>query len=253
MKNIVCLDCETTGLSFKDDYIIQLSAIKFDPKSFETIDERDWYVKPIHKYEITQGAFETHGLTKEFIEKNGRSMKEVAIEFLEFVDGCDFLSYNGNNFDIRMLYKDFELVGEEFPMDRQFYDSYMMDVKMNPRTLSNLYKKMTGKELEGAHNSLNDVRATVEIFKKQMEGLDYEDVKEWRENKILTPDGSIRLVNVNGGDDEIVFNMGKNKDKEFMKVAKEDPGYIKWFMENVASNYTKNVLKEYYAKNRKKS
>ena len=36
-----------------------------------------------------------------------------------------------------------------------------------------------------------------------------------------------------------------------MTVAELDPGYIKWFMENVASDYTKAVLREYYKKNRK--
>ena len=49
MRNIVCYDVETTGLSTKDDFIIQLSALKFNPETFETIEEKDWYVKPIHK------------------------------------------------------------------------------------------------------------------------------------------------------------------------------------------------------------
>lgn len=251
MRNIVCYDVETTGLSTKDDFIIQLSALKFNPETFETIEEKNWYVKPIHKYEISDGAFDAHGLTKEFIEENGRPMAEVANEFLEFVEDCDFLSYNGNGFDIRIIYKDFKLVGFEFPMDREFYDSYMMDVKMNPRNLSALYKRMTGKELDGAHNAMNDVRATVEIFQKQMETLDYEEVKNWPENKILTPDGSIRLRDMNEPDGDIIFNVGKYKDKEFMSVSQSDPGYIKWFMENVATDYTKRVLREYYAKNRK--
>lgn len=250
MRNLVAFDTETTGLSTKDDFIIQLSAIKFNPETFETIEERDWYVKPLHKYEISEGAFEAHGLTKEFIESNGIPMNKVAKEFLEFVEDCDFLSYNGNGFDVRIMYKDFKLVGLEFPMDRDFYDSYLMDVRMNPRNLGALYKKMTGKELEGAHNALNDVRATIEIFQKQMENLDYEEVKEWEENKILTPDGSIRRRTMNDPDSDIVFNVGKYRDKEFMSVSKTDPGYIKWFMENLATDYTKKVLREYYKKNR---
>ena len=36
-----------------------------------------------------------------------------------------------------------------------------------------------------------------------------------------------------------------------MEVSKKDPGYIKWYMENLAADYTKNILREYYAKNRK--
>lgn len=250
MRNIVCFDCETTGLSVKEDYIIQLSALKFNPETFEILGERDWYVKPIHKYEISEGAFEAHGLTKEFIEEHGRPMFEVAPEFLDFSKDCDFLSYNGNGFDIKIIYKDFLLEGIEFPMERDFYDAYMMDVRMNPRNLSSLYKKMTGKELEGAHNALNDVKATVEIFQKQMEGLDYQEVRNWGENKILTPDGSIRYRNISKPEGDIIFNIGKYRDKEFMSIYNSDPGYIKWFMENIASNYTKKILREYYKKNR---
>lgn len=251
MRNICCYDVETSGLSTKDDFILQLSAVKFNPETFEILGERNWYVNPMRKYEISEGAFAAHGITKEFIEENGRPMYEVAPEFLEFCKDCDFLSYNGNGFDIRIIYKDFQLEGIEFPMDREFYDSYMMDVKMNPRTLGALYKRMTGKELEGAHNALNDVMATIEIFKKQMEGLDYEDVKEWPENKILTPDGSIRYRDINDPEGDIVFSIGKYKDKEFMSVYESDYNYIKWFLNNVATDYTKAILRDYYKKNKK--
>lgn len=250
MKNIVAFDVETSGLSVINDFILQLSATKFNPKTFEIIDEKNWYINPVHKYEISPGALETHGITKEFIEKHGISMAVAGREFLEFSKDCDFLTYNGNSFDIKIIYKDFKLVGLEFPMDRNFFDSYMMDVKINPRTLTALYKKMTGKEMEGAHNSINDVRATIEIFKKQIEGLDLEEVIAWPENFVLTPDGSIKLRDISDKDSDILFNVGKYKDKEFMNICNDDPSYIKWFMSNVASDYTKTVLRDYYKKHK---
>jgi hypothetical protein len=37
-----------------------------------------------------------------------------------------------------------------------------------------------------------------------------------------------------------------------MDVTRKDTNYIKWYMENVASDYTKNVLSKYYKKNRNK-
>ena len=93
MRNICCYDVETSGLSTKDDFILQLSAVKFNPETFEILGERNWYVNPMRKYEISEGAFAAHGITKEFIEENGRPMYEVAPEFLEFCKDCDFLSY----------------------------------------------------------------------------------------------------------------------------------------------------------------
>ena len=51
--------------------------------------------------------------------------------------------------------------------------------------------------------------------------------------------------------EKILFAKGKYKDTEFMEVAKQDVSYIKWFMNNPGFDInTKNILKEYYAKNR---
>jgi hypothetical protein len=80
--------------------------------------------------------------------------------------------------------------------------------------------------------------------------LTYSDINEFEENQLLTPDGSIRNAAAAGEEMVIVFAIGKYKDSEFMSVYKSDPNYIKWYMENVASNYTKNVLRNYYKKHK---
>ena len=250
MKNIVIYDIETTGLSPQNDFIIQLSCMKVNPNTLENIGERSWYIKPAHAYNIDPKATEVHGLTKDFIEKNGKTIKEIAPDFLEFIEDCDFMTYNGNNFDIRFLYKDFSMFKFDLKLEgRKFYDAYAMECKYNPRNLSSVYKKYTGIELEGAHDAMNDVRATWEVWKKQMEVYNntFNELGEMSENNLLTPDGSIRKPN---DTDVIVFAMGKYKDVEFMEVYKKDYNYIQWFMENIASNYTKNVLREYYKRHK---
>ncbi|MBR5298534.1 MAG: 3'-5' exonuclease, partial [Parabacteroides sp.] len=241
MKPIVCYDVETTGLSPKEDYIIQLSCIKFDRETFDVLGELDYYIKPIHKYTISPEATDVHGLTKEFIEENGINLKDIAEEFINFIDGCDILTYNGNNFDIQFLYKDFELCGYDLKLEgRMFYDAYSIECTKHPRTLSTIYTKYTGKELDGAHNSLNDVKATIDIFKGQMSEMTFEEADEMPGNQLISPDGSIRRPN--NDKNIIVMARGKYKDVDFMDVYKKDPSYIEWFFKNVASSYTKNVL-----------
>ena len=44
--------------------------------------------------------------------------------------------------------------------------------------------------------------------------------------------------------------MGKYKDQEFMVVCKNDPGYISWFKDKVASPYTWRKLTKYYKEHR---
>lgn len=253
---ITAFDIESTGLSQIEDYTIQLSAIRFRKDTFEIVKEFNHYIKPIRNYEIKPGAFEAHGLTKEFIEENGVPLKDVAGEFIEMFDDADVLTFNGNRFDVNMIYKDLLMIGIEFPLEgKVFYDSYGMEVRLNPRNLSTVYFNYTGRCFEDAHNSLADVRATIEVFKHQLEVIKEdnesgEEVDDWTENHLYSPEGSIRNAGGPGEPERIVFNIGKYKDQEFMAVCKNDPGYIQWFRDKVASPYTWRKLTKYYKEHR---
>lgn len=253
---IVAFDVETTGLSQQDDYVIQLSAIKFKKDTFEIVKTFDHYIKPIRAYDIKPGAFDAHGLTKEFIEERGVPLKSVAQEFIDMFEGADVLTFNGNRFDINIIYKDLLMIGMNFPMeDKVFYDSYGIEVRLNPRKLSNVYFNYTGKCLDDAHNSLADVKATIEVFKCQLEVLKEDNetgecIEDWSENNLYSPEGSIRNIASGNEPEKIVFNIGKYRDQEFMAVCKSDPGYIKWFKDKVASPYTWRKLSKYYKDHR---
>lgn len=251
MKNIVAFDVETTGIDTSKDFVIQLSAVKFD-KDFNEVGMMNFYVLPASDFEIRPEAQEKHGLDKSFIIDNGTPLSIAGKEFLEFIEDCDLLSYNGNSFDVKILSKNLRSVGLDFPLDKTFYDSLLLETKLFPRTLDATYKKYTGKDLEGAHNSLNDVYATIEVFRHQLnkfseQDITLDEIMGFDESKIFDVDGMIKKEG-----DTIVFRKGKYRGVEFMKVAKGDPGYIKWFMTNKDfSDHTKNILRNYYISNRK--
>lgn len=248
MKNLVCFDVETTGLSQKEDFIIQLSMVKLD-EHLQEIDSRNWYIKPVHNYEMKPTAIEKHGITKEFLESNGVNLKDIANEIIEFFDNCDILTYNGNSFDVGFLYKDLKLVGIDFDFsDRTFYDAFVLYKQLYPSTLEAVYKRYTGKELDNAHNALNDVRATIEVFKHLKQDAQKEGIEDLSTG-LISPENSIKSVIIDGKE-SIVFSFGKYKDDEFLSVYKKDPSYIKWFLSNVASEYTFNILKKYCEKNK---
>ena len=266
-KYIVAYDVETTGVSAISDKVIQLSAVKFD-LNFNIIAEFDTYIMPIGVWHMSEGAFKVHGISESFLREHGKPMKDVAREFSEFIDGCDLLSYNGNKFDIKILTKDFREVGYSIDLDsRAFYDSYLLEAKLYSRTLSNIYKKYTGKTLDGAHNSLNDVKATVEVFKHQMKLFEqdvtvssnpeqevFKYVSGFDESKLLCVDGFIKRGSNPNEPEQLVFAQGKYKDVDIMEVCKKDQSYIKWVMEvSNVDPHTKNIIRNYYAKNRKNS
>lgn len=253
-QNCVCWDVETTGLNSREDFIIQLSLIKFKKSDFSTILERSWYIKPAHNFEISEGAQKVHGLTKEFILKNGVYFKDIFDEFSSIIEDSDLLTYNGNTFDIKFLTEECKRWGLELNLDnKKMYDSFAMECRFSPRDLSSVYNKYTGLVLEGAHDALEDVKATKEVFRHQMmqKNLEYKDIDEFQENNLLSPDGSIRNAASPGEPLKIVFAIGKYKDSEFINIAEKDPSYIKWYMENVASNHTKKILSKYYKENKK--
>lgn len=251
MKDIVCWDVETTGLNPKEDFIIQLSIIKLSGVDLQEIGRRNWYIKPAHAYTIHPDAEKVHGISKEFLEKNGTTIEKIGPDFMSFIKGCDVLSYNGNTFDVKFINKDFGMWGYDiFEEDRKFYDAYALEARFFPRNLSSVYKKYTGKDLEGAHDSMNDVEATCSVFRNQLveQKLQLSDIQDWNECNLISPEGSIRNASVGDDPKKIVFSNGKYKDSDVAEICKKDPSYIKWFFENVASNKTKKVITEYYYK-----
>ena len=251
MRNIVAFDVETTGTDSSKDVIIQLAAVKFD-KDFNRLDSYCCYVKPMEDFEIAPGAFEKHGLTKEFILDNGMPSNGVMEVFNAFCKDCDMLSYNGNTFDIKFIDKEMKAAGIEFSLDRVFYDSMKYEIMLHPRHLENVYKNYTGRDLDDAHNALADVNATIEVFKHQInkfaeQDITLDEIMGFEESQIFDIDGMFKKEN-----DEIIFTKGKYRGVEFMQVCKCDPGYIKWYMNNPDfNNHTKNILRNYYITNRK--
>ena len=253
MRDIVCFDVETTGLSQKEDFIIQLSMTKID-RNLNKKESKSWYIKPIHTYEIKPTAIEKHGITKEFLEENGVCIKDIANEIIEFTNNCDILTYNGNSFDIGFLYKDLKIVGVEFDLsNRNFYDAFLLYKQLHPSTLEAVYKFYTGKELEDAHNANSDVDATIEVLRgicNEVSDDIQTSLDSFNDHNIVSPENSIKRVVIDNIE-SLVFAMGKYKDEEFMSVYKKDPQYIKWFIINVASEYTYNILKKYCEKSKK--
>lgn len=250
IRIITCIDTETTGLSHTADHIIQISLVNFNIDTMEEVKKINYYILPNCAFEISKSAEEVHGISKDFLLKNGKYLTDVADEILSMINESDaFLTYNGNTFDFKFLVKDFKEVGYNFPINKPCFDSYAIECKLNPRDLSSVYKKYVGHVFEGAHDSLCDVHATMAVFKKQCEYLETQNINldnlvEWRENQLLDPDGFIRDASTTDAS-RLIFTTGKYKNCEIYDVMKKDPSYISWWANTVASDYTKDIVRRY--------
>lgn len=239
-KPIIFLDTETTGVDTVKDRIVSLAVVKVMPD--DTEQEKYTLINPLMK--IPALATKVHGIKDEDV-KDAPTFKQISKSLLEFFEGCDFAGYNIVAFDIPLLAEEFYRCGISFPPSKaSFLDACTIFKKKEERTLSAAYRFFCGKELEGAHNSLVDTKATKEILFAQMKH--YPDLKAIKQVvdfcKIDTRVDLAGKIIVNS-QREYIYNFGKAKGKRLV----DDPGFGRWMLtQDFISNNTKTILKELF-------
>lgn len=230
-KPIVFFDLETTG---KDDdkdkvRIIEISAIKVDPDTLETIDTL------YHKCNndgvpIALDATERHGMVEADLV-GFPPFSHFAKEVFDFFDGCDVGGYFCGIFDIPILYYSFIRAGLTWNYKNlKNYDIYNLYKKFNPGKLADVYKRYTGKDLNDAHHAAADAEATLELYKEmrtRQEEFEDADLTTYMDNVDMA--GKFKTRILEDGKKEIYVTFGKWKD---ISVDKVDTSYFKWMMEN---------------------
>jgi len=257
-RPIVFFDIEATGLNVIKDRIIQLAMIRYMPE-VEEPEEMVMLINP-GPVLISEDAYKVHGISAQMVA-NKPTFDQVADKIWSFIGDADLAGYNSNRFDIPMLMEEFARVGKNFQLDhRNIIDVQKIFYKMEPRTLAAAYNFYCNKELEGAHDALEDVKATVEVLKGQMvkySDTDYidqdgevharpvrNDFKALAEftNDSRTVDVTQRLKYNSQG--EIVFNFGKYNGKKVIDVLSRDRQYYNWILEKDFSAQVKQIIKK---------
>jgi len=176
-NELIIFDTETNGIpdwkAPSDDpcqpHIVQLAAVKVNPDTQEIIGEFNLIVKP-DGWEITQETIDIHGITNEYAAEHGIPELKALELFLDFWGGQKRIAYN-TTFDNRIIRIAMKRYLNEEKSDHWKaapYECAMIKARKflggkNPK-LTDAYKAITGKEMEGAHNAMADVLATMEIY-----------------------------------------------------------------------------------------
>ncbi len=108
MKEII-LDTETTGLFVKDGHrIVEIGCIELE-NLIPTKRKFHSYLNPERK--VSEKALEVHGYTDDFLS-NKKKFKEVATEFLDFINGKRLIIHNAE-FDLSHLNNELEIMGKK--------------------------------------------------------------------------------------------------------------------------------------------
>jgi DNA polymerase-3 subunit epsilon len=215
---------------------------------------------------ISEEAIAIHGITNEMV-KNEPTFKQVAKALIDLIGDADLCGFNSNRFDVPMLVEEFYKAGVEFDMtDRKSIDVWKIFQKMEPRNLKAAYRFYCGKELEGAHDALNDVRATAEVLMAQLDrykGVDSEEsdgtiIEEPIKNDMNVlhdftnfpgqMDYSSRFLRNDDG--IVIFNFGKYQNQSVIDVIESNPSYYDWFMKAEFTIDSKKTLERIMEKHR---
>ena len=182
MAPFLAFDCETTGVpahrrcgfknleAFSKCRLVSLAVVEYD----EDHNECGTYHFVIRPDGFQVEATEIHGITHECALEHGRDFEEVYEDIkMMFTEVPTIVGHN-LEFDINCLSS--EIWRRGLPLD--FMNTInpvctlrmCRDIFFEFRKLGQLYADLFGRELEGAHDALNDSRAAGQVYSRLIKG-----------------------------------------------------------------------------------
>lgn len=172
-------DTETTG--FGKARLVQLGAILQDIETGRILSEINTMVHS-EDFPIPKDASDIHGITNELADAYGLHMASVDRIFAFMLSKSDVVVAHNIQFDLTIIKHNLELSGNIIGKKRQFctMQNTIDILKLPGRYPGGNYKwpKMQeayvhyfGKEFEGAHDAMADVRACRDVYLKLVKGI----------------------------------------------------------------------------------
>lgn len=241
-RDIVFFDLETTGVQTTTARIVEIAVIKLTTDG-EIIEKR-YLINP--EEDIPLEASEVHGITNEMVA-NEPPFRKYAKGIKQFFQGCDIGGFNSNSYDMNVLTEEFARAKMEFlDWEANLIDVYVLYKKLHSSKLSEIYKRFFNEELDGAHNALVDVRATVRVLYKMVDdwglrGKTTTELAEYIYDGKSICDFAGLFFEENG---EVYWSFGKHKNCTIVSTL-GDTGYISWFLSSDFPTNSKNFLRKY--------
>lgn len=235
----VTFDLETTGVNIATDKIVQ-AAFKIVEMDGQVFDANFLFNPGIP---IPEEVSKIIGITDADVADRTKFSKEWGEHILDIIDKPEtvIIGYNHLAFDIPLLNEELERVGLCLPTDMLILDAGNIFKKKEERTLTAAVKFYLGREMEGAHDAMNDVNATYDVFQAQLKrytdlGVDPKAIAEFcRFNNNADFAGKLMYNDKN----EICYAFGKHKG---VRVV-DEPGFGQWMLDKDFTNNTKSIIR----------
>jgi len=233
-------DLETTGPDSSKDRIVQLAIKVINEKGEVLVNKSKMYNPGIP---ISPEATKIHGISDKQV-KNCPFFKEDAKKLKTLFENKIIVGYNCMVFDIPIIMNEFDRAKVEVELSGKYIDVFRIEQKLTPKTLSNVYKSYTGKDLEDAHDAQADINATHIVLNAQIEKLQSSE-KSYDEEMLYELSGTKDIVDFHGKfarDNEgyLVFKFGKYKGRRIL----DEIAYSEWMLKENFPSQIKKLIKQ---------
>jgi DNA polymerase-3 subunit epsilon len=236
-KPLAVIDIETTGVSPKNDRLIEIAVLKLMPQS-----SCHRFVQRVNPgIPIPVSATAVHGLHDEDVEECP-AFESVAARLAKFLKGCDLCGFNVKRFDIPFLVAEFGRAGLRFSLtNRAVIDVMQIFHRKEPRDLAAAARHYLGREHTNGHRAFADAYATVAILDAQL--ARHSDLPK----AVAELHATMTDVDVAGRfrkqEGIVVFNFGKYVGRPLDEIAEIDPDYLWWIMDQEFLDDAKAIVR----------
>ena len=245
-RPLACFDIEATGTDPGRARILSLAIAKVHPDG--RTEQFDEMFNP--GIPIPPESIKVHGITDADVEDRPR-FNHRASAILAIVSGCDLLGYNLRQFDIPLLWEElYRSGGYQWDLSgARVIDPAAIFKKKCPRTLSDAVREYCGREHEGAHGSLDDALATIEVMIGQLaryEDLHSMSVAELAEYSMLEtrPRADLAGKLTIDPDGDLVYNFGQSRGEK----VRDNIGFAYWMLKKEFPAHTLMVVRNEIAR-----
>lgn len=173
---VIVFDCETTGIDFGKDQVIEL-CVQHGLGAQAT--SRTWRIRP--SVRIHPAAQAVHGISID--ELAGCPLfAEYADEIIQVFAVADVIIGYNISFDIDMLQAELARI-DRAPLDlttKKLVDAFRLWQQCEPRSLQHAHRRFVGDEFASAHSASADVAATGRVLQGMLEHFKLAD-QDWHQ------------------------------------------------------------------------
>jgi DNA polymerase-3 subunit epsilon len=230
---IIVFDCETTGIDFARDQVIEL-CVQHGLESSETgARSQVWRMKPA--VAIHPAAQAVHGITMAELA-DCPPFAAFADEIAQVFAAADVIVGYNLSFDIDMLHAEYARIGKP-PLDlsgKQIVDAFRLWQQCEPRSLVHAHRRFVGDDFAAAHSASADVAATGRVLVGMLRHFQLHE-QDWTQIASVCDPGRASWVgpsrHLRWENEVVVLGFGKHMGAALHELAAgPDRGFLSWVL-----------------------